>query len=275
MRKQIVIACIAIAGAFLATSCNKKTTLSGSVANTADQEVRFDQTLGNQLQFDTYQSKLGLSFNDGKKNISVNGTLRLLKDRKMQISLQPFLGIEMFRAEISNDSIKILDRINKRYVAESIAEYRKNIPVDIRFETLQALFMNYIFVPGNETLSNGDFRFFSWRTESDGLLVGRLQDEDRFNLHFFVNPQNFLSQTRVSDSTGKHAVEWNYTLFQPLQTVSFPMRSEVVYRGGEKKISLGITYSKIEIDKPLSLQFTVPASYEKLDLNHLVKSLIK
>ncbi|MEG1617623.1 MAG: DUF4292 domain-containing protein [Bacteroidales bacterium] len=275
MRKQIIAFMVCVAGALSLTSCKKKAELSSGALSTVDEQSRYSAVLNNRLEFNTFQSKVNVGFNDGKKSLNVNGTIKIEKNKKLQISLQPFLGIEVFRAEFSNDSVKVLDRINKRYVAEAIGVYLKSLPVDVRFETVQALFMNYMFVPGNENLNAKDFNRFSWRTESDGLMVGRQKDQDLFNLHFFLNRNNNLSQTRVSNLKNTHAVDWNYTVFENLNGALFPMKSNLQYKSGDKKITAELTYSKVEVNKPMNMQFAIPASYRKIELSDLVKSLVK
>ncbi|MEG1522924.1 MAG: DUF4292 domain-containing protein [Bacteroidales bacterium] len=260
----------------LFSACKKKQEVIEKSIWTADEKARVETVVSQQLPFETFQSKVNIGLSNGDKSFSVNGTFKLIRNQRLQVSIQPFLGIEMMRAEFTNDSVKMLDRINKRYVAESIAAYRESLPVDIRFETLQALFLNQLFVPGEPVFSLNDFSAFKWRTENDGLLIGRLKDDNWFILNFFLNPQNLLSQTQVSNRTNTHIVEWKYEQFQPLAGISFPMKSAITYRSGSTpKMHIDLAYSRIELDKKMNMQFEIPASYRKIELTDLVKGLIK
>lgn len=260
----------------LFSACKKKQEVIEKSIWTADEKARVETVVSQQLPFETFQSKVNIGLSNGDKSFSVNGTFKLIRNQRLQVSIQPFLGIEMMRAEFTNDSVKMLDRINKRYVAESIAAYRESLPVDIRFETLQALFLNQLFVPGEPVFSLNDFSAFKWRTENDGLLIGRLKDDNWFILNFFLNPQNLLSQTQVSNRTNTHIVEWKYEQFQPLAGISFPMKSAITYRSGSAtKMHIDLAYSRIELDKKMNMQFEIPASYRKIELTDLVKGLIK
>ncbi|MEG1379417.1 MAG: DUF4292 domain-containing protein [Bacteroidales bacterium] len=260
----------------LFSACKKKQEVIEKSIWTADEKARVETVVSQQLPFETFQSKVNIGLSNGDKSFSVNGTFKLIRNQRLQVSIQPFLGIEMMRAEFTNDSVKMLDRINKRYVAESIAAYRESLPVDIRFETLQALFLNQLFVPGEPVFSLNDFSAFKWRTENDGLLIGRLKDDNWFILNFFLNPQNLLSQTQVSNRSNTHIVEWKYEQFQPLAGISFPMKSAITYRSGSTpKMHIDLAYSRIELDKKMNMQFEIPASYRKIELTDLVKGLIK
>lgn len=241
----------------------------------ADERTRYQNVLAGELDFKTLQSKVHITLESGKKPLGVNGTVKLIRNERLQISIQPLLGIEMFRAEFTNDSIIMVDRLNKRYLAESIVEYREKLPVDVRFETVQALFLNYMFVPGREDLTDRDFRLFNWRTENDGLLIGRLKDQDLFNLHFFLNPQDQLSQTRITNPKGTHTVVWEYADFGMLDSGRFPKRSNIEYSSGKTKVKAELVYSKTEINKTLNMQFSIPSSYTRMEWKDLLKGLIK
>ncbi|MGL4293398.1 MAG: DUF4292 domain-containing protein [Bacteroidales bacterium] len=243
---------------------------------TADEKARIETVISQQLPFETFQSKMNISLQSGSKSFAVNGTFKLIRNERLQVSIQPFLGIEVVRAEFTNDSLKLMDRLNKRYVAESIVSYRESLPVDVRFETIQALFLNQLFVPGEPTFSINDFTAFRWRTENDGLLIGRLKNDDWFVLNFFLNPENLLSQTQVSSKSGAHIVDWRYERFQPLSGTSFPMKSVMTYRtDNDSKLKAELEFSRVELDKKMNMRFDIPASYSKIELSDLVRGLMK
>lgn len=266
----------ATAALMLLAGCKKKQELTEQQVWTADEKARVETVVSQQLPFETFQAKVNVGLASSSKSFSVNGTFKLVRNERLQVSIQPLLGIEMFRLEVTNDSLKMLDRINRRYVAESIAQYRESLPVDVRFETLQALFLNQLFVPGEAQFGVNDFTAFKWRTESDGLLVGRLREDQFFILNFFLNPSNQLMQTQVSDRSNSHIVSWEYEQFQPLAATTFPMKSNITYRTGAKpQVQADLTYSRIELNKKLNMQFDIPASYKKIEITDLVKGLIK
>lgn len=271
-RQNILLCLMAILSL---SACKKGSDITVSRPSSAYEEARYKTLVDNQLQFDNFQSKVSIRYNDGQKNMSVNGTLKLIKDQQLQISIQPFLGIELFRAEFSTDSVKVVDRINKQYVAEDISVYMHSLPVDVRFETLQALFMNYLFVPGNEVLQLENFSLFTWKGESNQDLMARVRNQNLFDLTFYINPENYLKQTMLSNKANTHQVEWNYSAFMPLGNSFFPTNTQLVYRGGSKVLSAEIVYSKPEINKSINMQFAISPSYKRLQLPDLINSIMK
>ena len=76
----------------------------------------FTDILNNQLNFKTFSSRLNMNFSSGTKSLSSKATLRIVKDKAIQLSVQPLFGVEMLRLYADPDSLVLLDRMNKRYV---------------------------------------------------------------------------------------------------------------------------------------------------------------
>ncbi|MDO5570867.1 MAG: DUF4292 domain-containing protein [Bacteroidales bacterium] len=273
--KKINIYLFIIISCFITfSSCKKKSELVKSEVS-ADEKLRFSSVISNTLDFNTLQSKINIKLNAGSTSQSVSGTIKIIRNEKLQISIAPIFGIELAKIEISNDSIKIVDRINKRYLVESISEYREALPVDIRFETIQSLLLNNIFIPGKEQLSEKDFSSFSWRTESDGQVFGKVKNQKLFNLDFALNRDNELTRTSVSTNKGENNLDWKYSQFQPFNGIYFPYKSEINYSDKKNKCDIVIGYSKIELDNNINLNFNIPSSYKKIDFADIFKSLTK
>lgn len=76
-------------------------------------------------------------------NQSVGGTLRLQRDRQVQLSLSKF-GIEGARIIFTPDSVIVLDRINKRYLKDTYAGLNgmlTEMPM-LSFDKVQRFFWN-------------------------------------------------------------------------------------------------------------------------------------
>ena len=144
----------------------EKTKISGEQSE-SEKRV-FADCLKNSPDYTSYSAKTSLVITTSAGNLKSKATIRIIKDKILQISVQPFLGIEMFRVRLTNDSIWILDKMGKRYVAESLAAYRSKLPVDLSLSTIQALFLGRPFLFGKSHLDISDYRNFSWiREKSD------------------------------------------------------------------------------------------------------------
>ena len=192
---------------------------------------------------------------------------------RLQLSVQPFLGIELFRIELSRDSIKLLDRMNRRYFAENYAGFKGTLPIDFNFYNLQALFLNQLFLPGEKDV---DFLYDHFQLERDGLITS-LHTEDRMDLHYLFRADNEekLLSTRISDKFGRYALLWRYEDFQIMeQQKLFPQRMEVSLLEEEQpKGGMSIYYSRIQLDKALRMDFQIPGKYKRVTMDQILKSL--
>ena len=89
----------------------------------------FTDILNNQFTFKTFSSKLNLNLSSGTKSLSSKASLKIVKDKAIQLSVQPLFGVEMLRVYADRDSLVLLDRMTKRYVKESYVNSRYLTPV--------------------------------------------------------------------------------------------------------------------------------------------------
>ena len=91
------------------------------------------------FQFRTLTARLNVDLDIPGKQMSSRVDMKMVKDSAFQLSVQPFLGIEIFRIELSRDTIKVVDRMNKRYMIENYSNLQGQTPIEFNFYNLQAL----------------------------------------------------------------------------------------------------------------------------------------
>lgn len=140
---------------------------SVSIGNLSETEY-MTEVLNRAPAWDALTAKMSMAVDlNGKGATKISGTIRMKRDEVIQLSLTaPFIGIEVARAEISPDGILVMDRLNKRYVQVSFAELKGLAKADLDFHSLQALFLNEIFLPGKTTLSARDISAFTVHPET-------------------------------------------------------------------------------------------------------------
>jgi hypothetical protein len=76
---------------------------------------------------------------------NISGSLRIQKDEAIYVSIAPILGIEVVRALVTPDSVKIVNRLESSYYLGDINLLNRMFNTDIDFYMLQALFMGNDF----------------------------------------------------------------------------------------------------------------------------------
>ena len=225
---------------------------------------------------DALTAKMSLAVNlDGKGTTKVNGTLRIKKDEVIQMSIAPFLGIEVARAEISPDGILVIDRMNKRYVEVSFAEVKALAHADLDFHTLQALFLNELFLPGKGDLTLRDASSFKVGQETEGVLLS-VKRSKRFSYQFLTEaPEALLKESLIGLNGTPYVLRWKYADFRKLGQKLFPVDMQLAFEGGKNPVKAAFALSRLSTDANWESHTEVSKKYEKVELYDILKQLLK
>ncbi|NLA63322.1 MAG: DUF4292 domain-containing protein [Bacteroidales bacterium] len=233
----------------------------------------FEDVLIKEINFTTFSSKMNMSFSTGRRVLNSRATLRIVRDEAIQLSLQPVFGIEMFRLYVQPDSFIILDRMNKRYVHESIDDIKKQFPIGFDFYTLQSLFTNALFIPEQTTISTSDYKKFKYSKSSDNYLLSARDKKSKIDYSFFVNGNDQITLAQMYMSARNYALDWNYNEFVLTDNLFFPLEMEILARTEKRKVETSMSLSSISLNQPLTLDSSIPSSYDKVELEELIKLL--
>lgn len=261
----------------LVSSCSstKKLEKSRVVEGMTDAEY-VESILLNAAGHSALTAKMALTLNlDGKNDTRVNGTLRIKKGEVIQLSIAPFLGIEVARAEISPSGILVIDRMNKRYVQVSFADLGTLLKVDWSYHTLQALFLNELFIPGKLQLTSKDVSAFKVEQLPAGIWLD-VKKAKRFRYRFLTEaPDGLLLTSRIELGGTPYGLNWDYADFQPLGEKRFPSVMNLLLNGGKKPVKVAFKLSRLSTNSDWEPHTQVSDKYEKVELEDLIKVLLK
>ena len=126
MRSRFVIAFVAFL--LLATSCaSRKKTVQ------PPQPQTFEWMTAN---LSIQAEGNGMTFDD------LSGQLRMRKDSLIWLSVTATMGVEALRAKVSNDSIWILNRLEKTYLAEPLDTVSAQLGIPLSLPLVQTLLLD-------------------------------------------------------------------------------------------------------------------------------------
>lgn len=216
----------------------------------------YHKLIANRIEFETFSGKINTDYqgSDGKK-YDVNVFVRMKKDSIIWISVNGALGIEGMRVLIDNDSVRILNKLDKEYQVRSL-EYLQEVaalPLDLR--TVQELIIgNPVFldtnvvsysVEGNNIslLSEGKwFRHLISMNNNDHLVLhSKLDDVDILrNRTCFINYSDYETDKGVKFSTNRNLSVTEKT-----------------------KLDVKLNFKQYEFNETLSYPFSVPKNYKR------------
>lgn len=78
-----------------------------------------------------------MTINYQQRTISTAATLTWQRDSIAILAIQPLLGVELLRVEVTRQGITVVDKLNRTYAYLSMAEAKALAGMDISFEALQ------------------------------------------------------------------------------------------------------------------------------------------
>ncbi|MDR2139104.1 MAG: DUF4292 domain-containing protein [Tannerella sp.] len=276
MNNKSVLSALCLSCFFLTTGCRTSKLLPAADAETArrleTEETFFLSVRKQSFRYETLSARMQVELTmPGGKTFTSRAGLKIRKNDRIQLSLQPLLGIEAFRMDLSPDSIWIVDRLNKRFLAENFSSLRDSSRIEFNFYNLQALFTNQLFLPGETELPENAFTRFRHHPAAHGYTL-HTQGAYRWQYTFITGDDRKLYATRISDTASEHALQWDYTDFRSVGAQLFPMKIQAGWTDGEEsKVALSMNYSHIETDVPVEIRFALPSDYERVNLSQIRK----
>jgi hypothetical protein len=225
----------------------------------------------NAFKYEWINAKLSANITTTDKDNSVTVNLRIRKDSAIWMSISPALGIEVARVLITKDSIKIMDRLNSKYVVNNYAYLNELLQVQVDFEMIQSLLIgnNFSYLDDKKFKSSlldgelyvlstlGKRRLKKTIIEDKEINRGLVQDT-------WLEPENFkVVKMLIKDKKNNKELLSAYQDFRMVENQRFPFVSAFNIKS-YKTVDIKIEYSKVTINKAQDFPFTIPEKYEKM-----------
>lgn len=212
------------------------------------------QMMQNQFEAKTVSAKAKIKFTDADRSMTVFSSIKMKKDSVIWLNAKAF-GIEAGRVLIRPDSIFVLDRLNKRYMAKDIWWLQDEFGLPVDFQGLQAmLFGNPIFFDSDLTI------------EQDSLYYILGSKDDRYETAYKANGATFkLVEMLISQPKDQRMGLIQLSDYQTLPNgQSFSFNRNIGMNSPETgKTTVKIEMNKVEVDEPVNISFSIPDRYEK------------
>lgn len=255
--------------------CKSKKTISSTrtLEKKSHNEVITD-ILGAELKYKTISTKGSIELKMGDSGKKATTVFKIIKDNAIQASVRPILGVEAMVITFTPDSIIILDRFNKKFVAENFKESALMANFDFNFYNLQALLTNKLFLPGQQDVTEKDYQKFSISATSDVYML-KTKDKGGLSYNFAVDASNRIASTLIYSETKNITLQWSYTDFISGNNTVYPTTMDAKADIAKKTLNVGINYSKLEIDGDVQIDKSIPKKYKQVEFLDLIGAYIK
>lgn len=255
--------CLLLVVAMLSSCKTKQITTTSSELSVVDYTVA--QVQQQQPQFSYLNiSKMDIVANYGTQQLSFRATVKAVTDSLLVFSVQPLLGVEMFRLEFTPTSFRIIDKWNRKYTDNTYDFLRYSLGVDVNFNVIQALFFNQLFVVDGVVTPN-QFVVETLPQEPTRLVhlgTGLIQ---RFEL---VDKQMAIAKTELIVDKGR--LTCTYANHRMQNGVRFPLALNITMQVGGKLADLDCQISQLEFNKSFEYSTVNLERYEKVAFSKII-----
>lgn len=261
----------------------KNTAASKSAEALSTRKLTFVQKVAdNAVYAKNITAKIDFTLKTGDKDITVDGSLRMRKDEVIRIQLSPFGLVEVGRVELTPDYVLIIDRIHKEYIKGSYDQVPFLQRNGLDFYTLQALFWNKLFLPGEQSVSENSLRKYDAGIDEMGENTPVRLTQG--NLQFTWNANKLSGRiasaviTYASKSTGTSSVSWKYDNFKALGAKNYPTTHTLTLSSTSLKkgngASVTIKMSNLGTKSDWNAKTEVPGKYKEVSAEEVLKKIM-
>lgn len=221
-----------------------------------------------QPQFTTANvSKMSVSFNLNNREVNVSASCKIKKDSLIHLSIQPFMGIEMFKAEFSTDSIRVFDKMNRNYYVVDYASLSNRFGVNVDFFSLQNLLFNQFFCIGRKTIVADSCKLVALSNAKNGI---EYQDR-KMKQETELSATNQIEKVTLSAKGTPYQLNVDYAGFSSINGINFPQEISMLISNQRTKVTSLFTISKIEFNNVVKFTDGNPSKFTRSDINKLLK----
>jgi len=201
------------------------------------------------------KAKVNITY-QGQKLPGVTMNIKAQKDQIIWANMKKF-GVELARLKITTDSIFVLDRFNKNYLAKGIGELTEKYGIPADFGTIQDVLYGNAYFWKKENLETS--------IAKDNYQIDG--ETGRQNSSHLVDGLNYFLQTQyLMDQEQNWELDASYDGYNQADHPNFSYIRNIKVTQPES-IALTLAFSKIEINQPAEFRFTIPSHYTPLQLD--------
>lgn len=267
MNKKIIFFTIFAALLFSGCKTTKKMVKSElPIVNVlTDRIIQIQQT---QPQFSTANvSKMSMALNLNNRDLNVSATIKIRKDSALHISIQPFMGIEMFKLELSPDSMRVFDKMNRRYYVVDYGYFSKRFGVQVDYYSLQSLISGQLFCIGKRELMPDSCTLSM--LDNGNMSIGYQTPTIMQSSQILSN--NTIQQVLLKGKNNNYQMQTSYDDFAVVNAVNFPQKISMLITNQKSKVTCDFAVQKVEFNNRLKFSPSNSTNFARGDVEQLLK----
>lgn len=231
----------------------------------------YSKMLENHVSFDYLSGKFDIEYIENKKKTELRGQLRIKNDSVTWLSFSPALGIEAARILLTNDSVKFINRLSKKYFLGEYNVLDSLLNTTIDYSILQAMIIGnditqYDVNKYKASIDGGLYRItIQERRKIKKYLKSEEIDSKVLVQNIWLDPDNFrIKQVEIKElDDDNKKLNVFYDDYIEKEGKLFPSKI-IINIVSQKSIVINVDFIKMGLNEPLSFPFRVPRKYKTM-----------
>lgn len=211
--------------------------------------------------------KMRFTLNYADRQMTANGSLKFIKDSLLAVSLQPVMGIELFRAEITPSHLTVVDKMNRRYAQFTFPQLSEYVGIPVAFSHIQALAMQHVFAFSEA---------MNWQQsaytldKADGQYRLSFADSGISYTFLFDAVNYVLRETHLIPDKTDASASVIYRDEELTNDIMFPTVVEISYMQPNHKATLVMTMIRRQFNKNVNMSPLNLKNYKLVDISAIL-----
>lgn len=208
----------------------------------------------------------------GSKSLSSSVSVRMERDKSISISVRPMLGIEVGRLVFKGDSVLVVDKLHKQYIAENVSMFTNGLPATV--STLQDIFMGRSFILGEGTYTKSNADHAQLTADNGKLTLAPSKQVQGFTYSFTYDTSARIQALQVIPD-GAKSTTYSVNYDEVKKTVAGNVAHSVSIDGTIKgnAFNISLDYNDITWNQAVKIDSSIPSGYSKADIRSLTNIL--
>jgi hypothetical protein len=210
----------------------------------------------NRVVYTTFNAKVNIDYQGmDDKSYNVNASIRMYKDSAIWISANAVLGIEAMRVMITQDSVKLLDKLNKSYTARSVDYLQEVTSLPLNLEILQDLIIgNAVFVGQGPLAVSATAKTISVLTIGEWFKNLLTVDAENYSLQHSKLDDVNMARNRTADLS--------YTDYETKKGFLFSTGGRITVTE-KARLDIKLDFKQYNLNEEVSFPFSIPKNYDR------------
>lgn len=205
------------------------------------------------IDYEWFEAKANCTYAGGFNELAFNANFRLQKDKVIWISLTGPLSIEGGRALITPDSVKVVDRVNKKIYIGTFQAFCGKYNLPITFAQLQELIVGNVL--------NEEVLKLPAKIEGDNKVYTENNKESSKNV--YINLKNYtVEKISLKDKPSQRELLLSFANYTENKGKLFSNARKIEINTYHEKSTIQMEFSKFTFGQKVEFPFTTPEKYE-------------